>query len=134
MTNQVTYKGLGRNRREFKSLSTASQVLTLDDQNYTLMVPGGLNGQIYSLPQITDVGLEFEFVFESDADTAENIIRNTSDASGGVDDFSVGGTTGKGVSAASTSEGGEWIRLLSVTPTRWLVMGGQAPWVAAAAT
>ena len=129
--NENTYKGLGARRREFKSLSTANQVLTYDDQNFVLMVPRALDGITYSLPPITGVGLEYEFVFEGDSANNEIIIRNTS---GGADDFAVADSTGKGVSAFSTAEANEWVRVISITPTRWLLAGGLAAWVAAGAT
>ena len=128
MSNVPTYKGLGQGKRAFKALSTANQVLTLNDQNFTLMVPRALDGITYSLPPITDVGLEYEFVFEGDSANNEIIIRNTS---GGADDFAIADSTGKGVSAASTSEGNEWVRVISISPTRWLVFGGLSAWVAA---
>ena len=129
MSNLPSFKGLGSAFLGIVNTDAASQTLTLNDANKTLVVPGGLNEQTFTIPSPSEdnVGLWFEFAFAGDADTNENIIAVSSVGDG---DIIVGGSTGVGTSPASTSEGSEWIRLLCITPNRYLVMGGIAPWVA----
>lgn len=127
MSNVPTYMGLGAPGREIKNLSTADYTLTVDDASKLLIVAAGLNGVTYTLPNPSEdnIGLVYEFAFVGDAVNNENIIKTSSDF-----DVAVAGSTGVGVSAGSTAEGNEWIRLVCISPQRWLQLGGIAPWVA----
>ena len=126
MSNKVTYKGLGAYVGGVKLLSTAGETLTLDDQEKLLIIPAGLNGKTYIMPSPDEVGITFEFALEGDDDTNENIIRGSS----GDYDIKIADTTARGVSSPSTAAGNDYVKFVSITPTRYLQLGGAARWVA----
>ena len=129
MSNLPSYKGLAAPVGVAVNLNNASQVLTLDDAHRLLLVPEAGNGVLYTLPQPSEdnIGLWYEFFFVGDAASNETVIRGSS----GVFDMFIGGSSAKATSPATTSEGGEWVKFIYISPTRILQAGGIAPWVTA---
>ena len=130
MARLATYRGIGAVGTLVETLSTASTALTLtdDQQGKLLLWPGHSSASRIRLPA-PEAGMVYNFAFMGPAaSTATKIL------SSGAYDIYTTGTTGKGVSRASTVENGSVLTLVAISDTRWLALDAGVSTVAVAST
>lgn len=116
-------------------LVTDNTTLTEDDSGKTFNI--ATNAKVFTLPLITTANLGMKFKFRNlgaDGAVALTIAPNALDGIGGTVPNAAADSVGSGVvdkdlvNTAATANYGDWVEIVAVAATKWVITGGVGIW------